>query len=124
MTDLNTLIPEDSNLSIIAASNINERGQISGMATVLTGPDTGKIHAILLTPVKRRASASRLQISHVHTRIPLCPRMPATLRGDSAPAHSEDKVGFFGARAPSSYMLRWRKAGDCAGHPGSRRIST
>ena len=34
MTDLNTLIPEDSNLFIIAASNINERGQISGMATV------------------------------------------------------------------------------------------
>src|SRR3984957_19962881 len=50
MTDLNTFIPRDSNLFIIAASNINERGQISGMATVLTGPDTGKIHAILLTP--------------------------------------------------------------------------
>jgi len=51
MTDLNTLIPADSNLFIIAASNINERGQISGMATVLTGPDKGKIHAILATPV-------------------------------------------------------------------------
>jgi probable HAF family extracellular repeat protein len=51
MTDLKTLIPEDSNLYIIAASNINERGQISGMATVLTGPDANKIHAILLTPV-------------------------------------------------------------------------
>ena len=51
MTDLNTLIPKDSNLYIIAASNINERGQISGMATVLTGPNAGKIHAILLTPV-------------------------------------------------------------------------
>jgi probable HAF family extracellular repeat protein len=51
MTDLNTLIPGDSNLKIIAASNINERGQISGMAMVKTGPDAGKIHAILLTPV-------------------------------------------------------------------------
>ena len=50
MTNLNTLISKDSNLFIIAASNINERGQISGMATVLTGPDKGKIHAILLTP--------------------------------------------------------------------------
>ena len=50
MTDLNTLIPEDSNLCIVAASNINERGQISGMAQVLTGPDMGKVHAILLTP--------------------------------------------------------------------------
>jgi len=50
MTDLNTRIPGDSNLKIIAASNINERGQISGMAMVKTGPDAGKIHAILLTP--------------------------------------------------------------------------
>ena len=50
VTDLNTLIPEDSNLCIVAASNINERGQISGMAQVLTGPDMGKVHAILLTP--------------------------------------------------------------------------
>jgi probable HAF family extracellular repeat protein len=58
MTDLNTLIPEHSNLFIIAASNINERGQISGMATVLTGPDTGKIHAILLTPVNERIGRS------------------------------------------------------------------
>ena len=50
MTDLNTRIPGDSNLKIIAASNINQRGQISGMAMVKTGPDAGKIHAILLTP--------------------------------------------------------------------------
>ena len=54
MTDLNTLIPRDSNLFMIAASNINERGQISGMATVMSGPDEGKIHAILLTPVDER----------------------------------------------------------------------
>jgi len=54
MTDLNTLIPKDSNLFINAASNINERGQISGMATVMSGPDEGKIHAILLTPVHER----------------------------------------------------------------------
>jgi probable HAF family extracellular repeat protein len=54
MTDLNTLIPGDSNLKIIAASNINERGQISGMAMVKTGPDAGKIHAILLTPTDER----------------------------------------------------------------------
>ena len=39
MTDLNTLIPEDSNLDIIAASNINERGQVSGIALVHTGPN-------------------------------------------------------------------------------------
>ncbi|HJY93228.1 MAG TPA: hypothetical protein VJ255_23280, partial [Candidatus Acidoferrum sp.] len=51
-------IPGDSNLFIIAASNINERGQISGMATVMSGPDEGKIHAILLTPVNERIGAS------------------------------------------------------------------
>ncbi|HKV80245.1 MAG TPA: hypothetical protein VJP02_19005 [Candidatus Sulfotelmatobacter sp.] len=50
LTDLNTLISGDSNLSIISASNINERGQISGMATVLSGPHAGDIHAYLLTP--------------------------------------------------------------------------
>jgi probable HAF family extracellular repeat protein len=54
VTDLNTLIPEDSNLRIVAASNINERGQISGMASVIAGPDAGIVHAILLTPVDQR----------------------------------------------------------------------
>jgi probable HAF family extracellular repeat protein len=51
LTDLNTLNPDVSNLYIVAGSNINERGQISGMAMVMSGPDMGKIHAILLTPV-------------------------------------------------------------------------
>jgi probable HAF family extracellular repeat protein len=58
MTDLNTLIPGDSNLFIIAASNINERGQISGMATVMSGPDEGKIHAFLATPVNESVGTS------------------------------------------------------------------
>jgi len=50
MTDLNTLIRADSNLFVISASNINERGEISGMATVLSGPHAGDIHAYLATP--------------------------------------------------------------------------
>jgi len=66
MTDLNTLIREDANLFIIAASNINERGQISGMATVLTGPNTGKIHAILLTPVNERIGRSMADFARTH----------------------------------------------------------
>lgn len=53
LTDLNTLNPDASHLYIVAASNINERGQISGMAKVLTGPDANNIHAILLTPVNQ-----------------------------------------------------------------------
>ncbi len=52
MTDLNTLFPADSNLFAVMANKINERGQISGMAIVLGGPDAGNIHAFLATPVK------------------------------------------------------------------------
>ena len=66
LTDLNTLISEDSNLFIIAASNINERGQISGMAMVMSGPNEGKIHAILLTPSNERIGRSIADV--VHTR--------------------------------------------------------
>jgi probable HAF family extracellular repeat protein len=66
LTDLNTLISGDSNLFIIAASNINERGQISGMATVVTGPDTGNIHAILLTPVHERIGESMADFARTH----------------------------------------------------------
>jgi probable HAF family extracellular repeat protein len=68
MTDLNTLIPEDSNLFIIAASNINERGQISGMATVMSGPDEGKIHAILLTPVNESIGRSMADFARTHPK--------------------------------------------------------
>ena len=72
----------------------------------MSGPDEGKIHAILLTPANE-SIGGRLQISHVHTRIPFCPRMlAATICRDSDSADSSDKGAFFGARAPSSYMLR------------------
>jgi probable HAF family extracellular repeat protein len=66
MTDLNALIPEDSGLFIISASNINERGQISGMATVQTGPHAGDIHAFLLTPVDGRIGASMADFARTH----------------------------------------------------------
>ncbi len=51
MTDLNTLFPAKSNLYAVMANKINERGQISGMAIVRSGPDVGNIHAFLATPV-------------------------------------------------------------------------
>ncbi len=51
MTDLNTLFPASSNLYAIMANKINERGQIAGMAAVLSGPHAGDIHAFLATPV-------------------------------------------------------------------------
>ena len=68
MTDLNSLISKDSNLFIVAASNIDERGQISGMAAVMSGPDAGKIHAILLTPIEGRIDVSLADFTRTHPR--------------------------------------------------------
>jgi probable HAF family extracellular repeat protein len=68
MTDLNTLIPEDSNLSIISASNINERGQISGMAWVVSGPDAGTIHAYLAIPVEASIGRSMADVVRTHPK--------------------------------------------------------
>jgi len=51
-TDLNTLFPASSHLFVISASNINESGQIAGMAIYMTGPHAENIvHAFLATPV-------------------------------------------------------------------------
>src|SRR6185312_9573940 len=66
MTDLNKLISGDSNLFIIAASNINERGQISGMAMVPGGPHAGDLHAILLIPVEGRIGTSMADFARTH----------------------------------------------------------
>jgi probable HAF family extracellular repeat protein len=49
MSDLNTLFPASSNLYPTMAKKINEPGQISGMATVLSGRHAGDIHAFLAT---------------------------------------------------------------------------
>jgi probable HAF family extracellular repeat protein len=68
MTDLNTLISADSNLSVISASNINERGQISGMATVVNGPDAGNIHAYLATPVDGSIGTSMADVVRTHPK--------------------------------------------------------
>jgi probable HAF family extracellular repeat protein len=71
MTDLNTLIPADSNLLVISASNINDRGQISGMATVLTGLHTGNIHAYLATPVDASLGKSIADVARTLPKITL-----------------------------------------------------
>jgi probable HAF family extracellular repeat protein len=68
MTDLNALIPADSNLLIISASNINERGQISGMATVQSGPHAGDIHAYLATPVDASIGTSMADVARTHPK--------------------------------------------------------
>ena len=51
VTDLNKLFPASSNLYVTMANKINDRGQISGMAIVMSGPDEGSIHAFLATPI-------------------------------------------------------------------------
>jgi probable HAF family extracellular repeat protein len=68
MTDLNTLFPADSNLFVISATRINERGQISGMATVLSGPDAGNIHSFLATPVNASIGRSVADVVLTHPK--------------------------------------------------------
>ncbi|HKF50660.1 MAG TPA: hypothetical protein VKB38_25070 [Terracidiphilus sp.] len=68
MTDLNTLLPADSNLFATMANKINARGQISGMATVLSGPDVGKIHAFLATPVNESVGTSVADVARTRPR--------------------------------------------------------
>jgi probable HAF family extracellular repeat protein len=58
MTDLNTLFPDSSNLYATFAAKINDRGQIGGMAIVLSGPDKGDVHAFLATPVNESIGRS------------------------------------------------------------------
>ncbi len=58
MTDLNALFPKSSNLLAVMANKINERGQISGMAIVRSGPDKDNIHAFIATPVRQSIGRS------------------------------------------------------------------
>ena len=66
MTDLNKLFPASSNLYATMANKINERGQISGMATVLSGPHAGDSHAFLATPVNASVGTSVADVAPTH----------------------------------------------------------
>jgi probable HAF family extracellular repeat protein len=68
MTDLNTLFPASSNLFAVMANKINERGQISGMAIVLSGPDAGNIHAFLATPARQSIGRSVAEVAPTHPK--------------------------------------------------------
>jgi probable HAF family extracellular repeat protein len=68
MTDLNTLFPASSNLFAVMANKINERGQISGMAIVLSGPDAGNIHAFLATPARQSMGRSVAEVAPTHPK--------------------------------------------------------
>ncbi len=71
MTDLNTLFPASSNLYATMANEINERGQISGMAIVISGPQTGDIHAFLATPVNGSVGKSVADVARTQPKITL-----------------------------------------------------
>jgi probable HAF family extracellular repeat protein len=72
LTDLNTLFPASSNLYAVMANKINDRGQISGMALVLSGPHAGKeIHAFLATPVNASVGKSVAEVARTHPKITL-----------------------------------------------------
>jgi probable HAF family extracellular repeat protein len=75
MTDLNTLLPASSNLYATMANKINARGQISGMATVMTGADTGNIHAFLATPVHQSLGRSMADVARTQPKT----TMPANI---------------------------------------------
>ena len=75
MTDLNTLFPASSNLFVTMANKINERGQISGMGIVLSGPHTGDIHAFLATPVDESVGMSVAEFVRTHPK----PNLPANV---------------------------------------------
>ena len=71
-TDLNTLFPASSNLYVISASNINESGQIAGMAVEMAGPHAGHIvHAFLATPVDENLGKSVADVVRTHPKINL-----------------------------------------------------
>jgi len=72
MIDLNAVFPASSNLYVVSASNINESGQIAGMAVEMAGPHAGTIvHAFLATPVDEDLGKSVADVVHTHPEITL-----------------------------------------------------
>ncbi|HXM62483.1 MAG TPA: hypothetical protein VN950_16605, partial [Terriglobales bacterium] len=68
LTTLDTLFPESSNLFPVMGNKINDRGQISGMAIVMSGPHKGDIHAFLATPVDERVGRSVADVMPTHPK--------------------------------------------------------
>lgn len=72
MFDLNQLFPARSNLYVISASNINESGQIAGMAVEMAGPNAGTIvHSFLATPVHEDQGKTVADVIGTHPKITL-----------------------------------------------------
>jgi len=72
MIDLNTVFPASSNLYVVSASNINESGQIAGMAVEMSGSHTRVIvHAFLATPVDEDQGKSVAEVVPTHPQMTL-----------------------------------------------------
>jgi probable HAF family extracellular repeat protein len=73
MIDLNTVFPASSNLYVVSASNINENGQIAGMAVEMSGLNGGRtiVHAFLATPVDEDQGKSVADVVPTHPEITL-----------------------------------------------------
>jgi len=72
MINLNTVFPASSNLYVVSAGNINESGQIAGMAVEMAGPHVGLIvHAFLATPVDEDQGKSVADVVGTHPEITL-----------------------------------------------------
>jgi probable HAF family extracellular repeat protein len=70
--DLNTVFPASSNLYVVSASNINEGGQIAGMAVEMAGlPGRIIVHAFLATPVDQDLGKSVADVVLTHPEITL-----------------------------------------------------
>jgi probable HAF family extracellular repeat protein len=80
MTDLNKLFPRDSNLYATFAAKINDRGQIGGMAIVLSGPDKGDMHSFVATPVNESIGQSIADIA---------PTLPKSNYPEKASCHAQ-----------------------------------
>jgi len=66
LTTLDTVFPASANLNPVMGNKINDRGQISGMAIVISGPHKGEIHAFLATPVNERIEKSVADVAPTH----------------------------------------------------------
>src|SRR5439155_22799402 len=65
MTDLNTLIPAGSDWFLLEADDVNDRGQIDGLALQIS---TGEGHAFLATPINGEVASETVTDSRGETR--------------------------------------------------------
>ncbi len=93
MIDLNSVFPASSNLYVVSASNINESGQIAGMAVDMSLLYEGTIvHAFLATPVDEDLGKSVADVVTTHPEITLpAPNVGKQLSPRSAHCSIHDK---------------------------------